>query len=49
MHQMIADPLTKPIACDAYERHMKSLGLRRFDIFFLYFSKPVHVNSHFLS
>ena len=28
-HQMIADPLTKPIACDAYERHVKSLGLRR--------------------
>ena len=28
-HQMIADPLTKPIACDVYERHVKSLGLHR--------------------
>ncbi|OIT36283.1 retrovirus-related pol polyprotein from transposon tnt 1-94 [Nicotiana attenuata] len=29
-HHMVADPLTKPVACDAYERHVKSLGLHRF-------------------
>lgn len=29
-HQIIAYPLTKSIACAAYERHVKSLGLRKY-------------------
>lgn len=29
-HQMIVDPLTKPITCDIYEKYVMSLGLRRY-------------------
>lgn len=28
-HEMVADPLTKPIARDAFQRHVRSMGLRR--------------------